>query len=89
MEQNQVYTDEEMREFEEHLTQQEQDLNTRAADLQKQRDELERQQAELNAQKVELQQVSKQTRYKETSQSIIYNEILTCAQHICQCVLFI
>ncbi|TWW68000.1 nucleobindin-2a [Takifugu flavidus] len=56
LEQNQVYTDEEMREFEEHLTQQEQDLNMRSADLQKQRDDLERQQAELNAQKVELQQ---------------------------------
>ncbi|CAG5856599.1 unnamed protein product [Menidia menidia] len=56
LEQNQAYTDEEMREFEEHLAQQEQDLNERAVDLQKQRDELERQQEQLNAQKVELQQ---------------------------------
>ena len=61
LEQNQAYTDEEMREFEEHLAQQEQDLNQKAFDLQKQRDELERQQEQLNAQKVELQQVSSGT----------------------------
>uniref|UniRef100_A0AAQ6A8T5 EF-hand domain-containing protein n=1 Tax=Amphiprion ocellaris TaxID=80972 RepID=A0AAQ6A8T5_AMPOC len=57
LEQNQAYTDEEMREFEEHLAQQEQDLNQKAVDLQKQRDELQRQQEQLNAQKIELQQV--------------------------------
>ncbi|KAL3993030.1 caspase 6 [Sarotherodon galilaeus] len=56
LEQNQAYTDDEMREFEEHLVQQEQDLNQKAFDLQKQRDELERQQEQLNAQKMELQQ---------------------------------
>ncbi|XP_069553710.1 nucleobindin-2a isoform X1 [Brachyistius frenatus] len=56
LEQNQAYTDEEMREFEEHLTQQEYDLNEKAVDLQKQREELERQQEQLNAQKIELQQ---------------------------------
>lgn len=57
LEQNQAYTDEEMREFEEHLVQQEQDLSQKALDLQKQREELERQQEQLNAQKIELQQV--------------------------------
>ncbi|XP_034047228.1 nucleobindin-2a [Thalassophryne amazonica] len=56
LEQNQAYTDVEMREFEEHLAQQEQDLNQKAVDLQRQREELERQQEELNAQKMELQQ---------------------------------
>lgn len=56
LEQNQAYTDEEMREFEEHLAQQEQDLNMKSVDLQKQREELERQQEQLNAQKIELQQ---------------------------------
>ncbi|KAK6294414.1 hypothetical protein J4Q44_G00352440 [Coregonus suidteri] len=56
LEQNQAYTDEEMREFEEHLAQQEEDLNQKASELQKQRDELERQQEQLNTQKVELQQ---------------------------------
>ena len=58
LEQNQAYTDEEMREFEEHLVQQEEDLNQKAVDLQKQRQELEKQQEQLNAQKVELQQVN-------------------------------
>uniref|UniRef100_G3PSM5 Nucleobindin 2a n=1 Tax=Gasterosteus aculeatus aculeatus TaxID=481459 RepID=G3PSM5_GASAC len=57
LEQNQAYTDEEMKEFEDHLVQQEQDLYQKADDLQKQRDELERQQEQLNAQKVELQQL--------------------------------
>lgn len=61
LEQNQAYTDAEMREFEEHLAQQEQDLSQRAVDLQKQRHELERQQEQLNAQKIELQQVRKAT----------------------------
>ncbi|TNN86654.1 Nucleobindin-2 [Liparis tanakae] len=56
LEQNQAYTDEEMREFEEHLVQQEEDLNQKAVDLQKQREELERQQEQLNSQKIELQQ---------------------------------
>uniref|UniRef100_A0A8C6SIR6 Nucleobindin 2a n=1 Tax=Neogobius melanostomus TaxID=47308 RepID=A0A8C6SIR6_9GOBI len=56
LEQNQAYTDEEMREFEDHLAQQEKDLNQKAIDLQNQRDELEKQQEQLNAQKQELQQ---------------------------------
>ncbi|XP_051963172.1 nucleobindin-2-like [Xyrauchen texanus] len=56
LEQNQAYTEEEMREFEEQLTRQEQDLSQKAADLHKQREELERQQKQLNAQKIELQQ---------------------------------
>ncbi|KAK7170633.1 hypothetical protein R3I94_000736 [Phoxinus phoxinus] len=56
LEQNQAYTDEEMREFEEHLVRQEEDLNQKASDLQKQREDLERQQEQLNAQKIELQQ---------------------------------
>ncbi|XP_053298530.1 nucleobindin-2a [Pleuronectes platessa] len=56
LEQNQAYTDEEMREFEDHLAQQEQDLNLKAVDLRKQREELEQQQEQLNAQKIELQQ---------------------------------
>ncbi|XP_010767007.1 nucleobindin-2-like [Notothenia coriiceps] len=56
LEQNQAYTDEEMREFEDHLVQQEQDLSEKSSDLQKQRDDLEKQQEQLNAQKIELQQ---------------------------------
>ncbi|KAL2093038.1 hypothetical protein ACEWY4_010350 [Coilia grayii] len=56
LEQGQMYTEEEMREFEEHLAREENDLNQKTADLQRQRDELELQQEKLNAQKVELQQ---------------------------------
>uniref|UniRef100_A0A3B3QS73 Nucleobindin 2a n=1 Tax=Paramormyrops kingsleyae TaxID=1676925 RepID=A0A3B3QS73_9TELE len=56
LEQNQAYTDEEMREFEEHLAREEKDLNQKTIDLQKQKEELERQQEQLNAQKLELQQ---------------------------------
>ncbi|XP_027034271.1 nucleobindin-2a isoform X2 [Tachysurus fulvidraco] len=56
LEQTQTYTDEEMREFEEHLIRQEQELIHKTDELQKQRDELERQQEQLNAQKKELQQ---------------------------------
>uniref|UniRef100_A0A672PFL8 Nucleobindin-2-like n=1 Tax=Sinocyclocheilus grahami TaxID=75366 RepID=A0A672PFL8_SINGR len=58
LEQNQAYTEEEMREFEEQLARQEEDLNLKAADLQKQREGLEQQQEQLNAQKIELQQVT-------------------------------
>uniref|UniRef100_A0A8C2H963 Nucleobindin 2a n=1 Tax=Cyprinus carpio TaxID=7962 RepID=A0A8C2H963_CYPCA len=58
LEQNQAYTEEEMREFEGQLARQEKDLNLKAVDLQKQREDLERQQEQLNAQKIELQQVT-------------------------------
>uniref|UniRef100_A0A671Q945 Nucleobindin-2-like n=1 Tax=Sinocyclocheilus anshuiensis TaxID=1608454 RepID=A0A671Q945_9TELE len=53
LEQNPIYTEEELREFEEHLAREEQDLNLRTNDLMKQREELERQQEQLNAQKME------------------------------------
>ncbi|XP_059362318.1 nucleobindin-2-like [Carassius carassius] len=56
LEQNPVYTEEELREFEEHLAREEQDLNLRTNELMKQQEELERQQEQLNAQKIELQQ---------------------------------
>uniref|UniRef100_A0A671PC88 Nucleobindin-2-like n=1 Tax=Sinocyclocheilus anshuiensis TaxID=1608454 RepID=A0A671PC88_9TELE len=56
LEQNPMYTEEELREFEQHLAREEQDLNLRSNELLKQREELERQQGQLNAQKMELQQ---------------------------------
>ncbi|XP_061101484.1 nucleobindin-2-like isoform X2 [Conger conger] len=58
LEQNQVFNEEELREFEEHLAKEEQDLRLRSLDLQKQQEELERQQQQLNAQKLELQQAA-------------------------------
>ncbi|KAI7802744.1 nucleobindin 2b precursor [Triplophysa rosa] len=56
LEQNPIYTEEELREFEEHLIGEEQDLNQKTNDLVRQREELERQQQELSAQKIQLQQ---------------------------------
>ncbi|XP_062318074.1 nucleobindin-2b isoform X1 [Osmerus eperlanus] len=56
LDQNPTYTEEEMREFEEHLAREESDLNEKNANLQKQKEELEKQQEQLNAQKMELQQ---------------------------------
>lgn len=56
LEQNPIYTEEELREFEEHLAREEQDLNLKTNELMKQQEELERQQEQLNAQKIELQQ---------------------------------
>ncbi|KAL6479140.1 hypothetical protein MHYP_G00125730 [Metynnis hypsauchen] len=56
LEQNPIYTEEEMREFEEHLAREEKDLKQKMDDLQKQNEELKRQQQQLETQKVELQQ---------------------------------
>ncbi|XP_030623453.1 nucleobindin-2b [Chanos chanos] len=56
LDQNEAYTEEEMREFEAHLAQEENTLAQKTVDLQKQKEELERQQEELNAQRLQLQQ---------------------------------
>ncbi|XP_020492125.1 nucleobindin-2 [Labrus bergylta] len=53
---NPLYTEEELREFEQHLTNEENDISKKAVELQRQREELERKQEELNAQKLGLQQ---------------------------------
>ncbi|MGH0122632.1 UNVERIFIED_CONTAM: hypothetical protein FKN15_029061 [Acipenser sinensis] len=55
LEQAPAFTEEEMKEFEQHLAEQEHDLKNKADNLNKQREELERQQEQLNAQKLELQ----------------------------------
>ncbi|MBN3287688.1 NUCB2 protein, partial [Polyodon spathula] len=57
LEQAPAFTEEEMKEFEQHLAEQEHDLKNKADNLNKQREELERQQEQLNAQKLELQKV--------------------------------
>lgn len=69
LEQNQIYTDEELREFEEHLAREEQDLNLRTNDLTKQREELERQQEQLNAQKMELQRAVEHMEHLKTQKT--------------------
>ncbi|XP_058607796.1 nucleobindin-2b [Onychostoma macrolepis] len=69
LEQNPVYTDEELREFEEHLAREEQDLNLRTNDLMKQREELDRQQEQLNAQKMELQRAVEHMEHLKTQKT--------------------
>ncbi|XP_031151094.1 nucleobindin-2 [Sander lucioperca] len=56
LEQKPLYTEEELREYEQHLVNEELDINQKSVELQKQREELERKQEELNAQKFGLQQ---------------------------------
>ncbi|XP_051238191.1 nucleobindin-2 [Dicentrarchus labrax] len=56
LDQNPLYTEEELREYEQQLAHEENDINKKSAELQKQREELERKEEELNAQKLGLQQ---------------------------------
>ncbi|CAK6954500.1 nucleobindin-2-like [Scomber scombrus] len=56
LDQNNPYTDEELKEYEQHLANEASDISQKSDDLQKQREELERKQEELNAQKMGLQQ---------------------------------
>ncbi|XP_059191331.1 nucleobindin-2-like [Centropristis striata] len=56
LDQNPLYTDEELRQFEQHLLNEENDINKKSVELQKQREELEKKQEELNNQKMGLQQ---------------------------------
>ncbi|XP_061578385.1 nucleobindin-2-like isoform X1 [Cololabis saira] len=56
LDQNPVYTEEEMRQYEQQLAGEESSIREKSAELQKQRDELDRKQQELNAQRLGLQQ---------------------------------
>ncbi|XP_008292455.1 nucleobindin-2 [Stegastes partitus] len=56
LDQNPLYTDEELREYEQQLVNEENDINKKSVELQKQREELEKKQEELNAQKLGLKQ---------------------------------
>ncbi|XP_042351962.1 nucleobindin-2b [Plectropomus leopardus] len=56
LDQNPLYTEEELREYEQHLVNEENDIHQKSVELQKQREELERKQEELNAQRLGLQQ---------------------------------
>ncbi|XP_061578389.1 nucleobindin-2-like isoform X4 [Cololabis saira] len=58
LDQNPVYTEEEMRQYEQQLAGEESSIREKSAELQKQRDELDRKQQELNAQRLGLQQVN-------------------------------
>ncbi|XP_041650735.1 nucleobindin-2-like [Cheilinus undulatus] len=56
LDQNPLYTEEELKEFEKHLANEKDAINKKTAELLRQREELERKQEELNAQKEGLQQ---------------------------------
>uniref|UniRef100_A0A665X279 EF-hand domain-containing protein n=1 Tax=Echeneis naucrates TaxID=173247 RepID=A0A665X279_ECHNA len=58
LDQNPLYTEEELREYERHLANAENDINQKSVELQRQKEELERKQSELNAQRMGLQQVN-------------------------------
>lgn len=57
LDQQQLFTEDELKEFENHISQQEDELRKKAEELQKQKEELQRQHDQLQAQKQELQQV--------------------------------
>lgn len=57
LDQQQLFTEDELKEFESHISQQEDELRKKAEELQKQKEELQRQHDQLQAQKQELQQV--------------------------------
>lgn len=63
-----MYSEEELREFEQQLANEANDINMKSVELQKQREELEKKQEELNAQKFGLQQVNSQILYIKYSQ---------------------
>ncbi|XP_072242460.1 nucleobindin-2-like [Leuresthes tenuis] len=56
LDQNSLYTEEELRQYEQQLANEENDINVKSVELQKQREELEKKQEELNAQKQDLKQ---------------------------------
>ncbi|XP_038262579.1 nucleobindin-2 isoform X2 [Dermochelys coriacea] len=67
LDQQQVFTEEELKEFETHILQQEDELQKKAENLQQQKEELQRQHDQLQAQKQELQQVMEQRKLQQGS----------------------
>ncbi|XP_054827444.1 nucleobindin-2 isoform X1 [Eublepharis macularius] len=70
LDQQQLFTEEELKEFESHIFQQEDELQKKAKELQRQKEELERQQDQLQAQKQELQQAVQQMELKKLQQGL-------------------
>ncbi|XP_074853841.1 nucleobindin-2 isoform X3 [Carettochelys insculpta] len=68
LDQQQLFTETELKEFESHILQQEDELKKKAEDLQKQKEELQRQHDQLQVQKQELQQVVQQMEQKKLQQ---------------------
>ncbi|KAG6928925.1 nucleobindin 2 [Chelydra serpentina] len=68
LDQQQVFTETELKEFETHILQQEDELQKKAEDLQQQKEELQRQHDQLQAQKQELKQVVQQMEQRKLQQ---------------------
>ncbi|KAF7245601.1 Nucleobindin-2, partial [Varanus komodoensis] len=68
LDQQQVFTEEDLKEFEIHISQQEDELQKQALELQKKREELQKQQDQLQAQKQELEQAVQQMEKKKLQQ---------------------
>lgn len=68
LDQQQIFTEEELKEFESHISQQEDELKKKVEELQKQKEELQRQQDHLEAQRQEYQQVVQQMEQKKLQQ---------------------
>uniref|UniRef100_A0A3Q2E7I9 Nucleobindin 2 n=1 Tax=Cyprinodon variegatus TaxID=28743 RepID=A0A3Q2E7I9_CYPVA len=74
LDQNPIYTEEELREYERQLATEENSINMKAVELQKQREDLERKQEELNAQKLDLKQQDQLHQGSFPSPPVIYSE---------------
>ncbi|XP_030056924.1 nucleobindin-2 [Microcaecilia unicolor] len=70
LDQQQLFTEEELKEFENHIAVQESELQKRALELQKQKEELERQHDQLQVQKQELQQAVQHLEQKKLQQHV-------------------
>ncbi|XP_034976156.1 nucleobindin-2 isoform X1 [Zootoca vivipara] len=68
LDQQQVFTEDDLKEFESHISQQEDELNKQALELQKRKEELQRQHDHLQAQRQELQQAVQQMEQKKLQQ---------------------
>ncbi|XP_020658605.2 nucleobindin-2 [Pogona vitticeps] len=68
LDQQQVFTEEDLKEFESHISQQEDELQKQALELQKKKEELQRQQDHLQAQRQELEQAVQQMEKKKLQQ---------------------
>ncbi|XP_028916484.1 nucleobindin-2 isoform X2 [Ornithorhynchus anatinus] len=70
LDQQQLFTEDELKEYENHISQQENELKKKAEELQKQKEELQRQHDQLQAQKQEYHQVVQQMEQKKLQQGI-------------------
>ncbi|XP_061466238.1 nucleobindin-2 isoform X1 [Rhineura floridana] len=68
LDQQQLFTEEDLKEFESHISQQEDELQKQALELQKKKEELQRQHDHLQAQRQELQQAVQQMEQKRLQQ---------------------